>query len=284
MYPEGGEADAGGADYSGGIRQRLGFHLEALIPLILIIVILFFLAVKFGAITCGTAVIGPVACLIEGGEAPKRMLIIGNSSQEVLDVLNNNADLIDYVVRDASAFGRNPSDQLGQYDMVMLDQSAQADKSVPRVLGEGLADYVKSGGKLIVVMDSGIYREGAPDIVGWESTFEDIVPVRCDRVLDNQPVCERSFFVRGIIRSIDFDHEIVKGVEQIPADPNLRIQLDTFDVSVAGKELAYIEEPNSGRNFPGIVEKNLLIGKCIYFNYNPGYTPGVLENTIKYLN
>jgi len=284
VYPEGGEPEAGGADYGGGIRQRLGFHLEAVIPLILIIVILFFLAVKFGAISCNTPIVGPVACLIDGQDSPKRMLIIGNSSMQTLDALNQADDLVDYVVRDASAFGRNPADQLAQYDIVMLDQSQQADKTVPRVLGEDLADYVRSGGKLIVVMDSGIYREGAPDIVGWESTFDDIVPVKCDRVLDNQPVCERSFFVHGVIRAAVFDHDIMKGVDQIPADPMRKINLDTFDVSVSGKELAYIDDPSSGRNFPGIVEKNLIIGKSIYFNYNPGETPGVLENTIRYLS
>ena len=74
---------------------------------------------------------------------------------------------------------RNPRERLAQYDIVMLDQSQQADKTVSRVLGEAIERYVKTGGSLILVGDSGIYRTGidgriAFDVVGWRACISKV--------------------------------------------------------------------------------------------------------------
>jgi len=247
--------------------------METLKPIILLSVL--FLILVSG---CQNPIVDP-----NDYERPARVLIIGTSSQEVLNVMNNYPDLVDYIVQDASALGENPMNQLLQYDIIILDQSQQSDKAVSRVLGEAIANYVNNGGNLITVMDSGIYRKGAPDIVGWYSTFNDTIPVRCDRVLDNQPICEKKISVYGIIRVVEIDHNTVNGIEQVPQNPDLRLRLETFDLSVVGKEIAYIEDPATHYKYPGIIENRMLIGKSIFFNYNPGLTPEILKNTLQYM-
>lgn len=285
MYPEEGPA-APAENYGGGrgIKSTIAYNLEGLIPLILIVIIGFFLAVHFNIITSSTPVIGVAADLITGKSAPANMLIIGASSQEVIDVLNDSRDLVHYIIKTAESLERNPAEQLANYDIVMLDQSEQSDKSVSRELGEAIEAYVKRGGKLIVVGDSGIYRPGAYDILGWENTFHGIVPVNCDRVVNDMPVCLNKIAVRGKIYSEQEKHPIMLGIPVAPADPALYEYFETFDVSPTGKELAYIQDMGpTKKSYPAIVEKNLIIGKSIYFNYNPGITRGIFESTLRYL-
>ncbi len=283
MYPEGGGDAAPAADYYS--EPRGGFlskNLEGFIPLILILIIAFFLAIKFGVIGSSTPIIGVVADVFGGGGGPASMLIIGNSSQETINVLNESADLVQFRVKSAEDLERNPKEQLAQYDIILLDQSMESNKTVSRALGEAVENYVKSGGKLIVVKNSGIYRKNAPDVIGWEATFGDVVPVECDRVVAGKPTCTQPIVVKGKIYREDEDHQIMRGIEMAPADPNLDIVVEAFDVSRTGKEVAYIQDAVTKRYYTAIVEKNLIIGKSIYFNYNPGKTPGIFQETLEY--
>lgn len=280
MYPESGAAEGPVDDFSGGgggYGSRIGFNLEAFIPIILIIIIGLLLAMKFNIV--------PMPFDIPGFRSgPSEMLIIGASSIETLEVLNKSPDLVHYRQHiDPSYFERNPKDMIANYDVILLDQSEQADKTIPRRLGEAIEDWVKAGGKLIVVKDSGILREGAYDVIGWEATFNDVVPARCDRVIKGIPSCMVPYHVMGEIFKVDEDHRIMRGIERVPADPMELIILDTFDVTGTGKEIAYIQESGVPHTYPAIVEKNLVIGKSLYFNYNPGKTPGILEATLDYL-
>ncbi|AJF59660.1 MAG: hypothetical protein QT03_C0001G0152 [archaeon GW2011_AR10] len=284
VYPEGGAE--GGQEYypPADFKGKVGYHLEGVIPLILILIILFFVAIRFDIITSSTPLVGPIAEIFEGGAKPSSMLIIGATSQEVLDVLNDNDDLIRYRIKTADSLRRNPREQLAQYDIVMLDQSQEANKEVSRELGEGIEKYVAAGGNLIVVLDSGIRRPGAFDVIGWENTFGQTVPVSCDRVINDIPVCLDRRIVRGKLYREDEDHPILRGIEAFPAEPELFAIFETFDVTPTGKEIAYIQEASAARKtYPAIVEKPTLVGKSIYFNYNPGITRGILESTLRYM-
>lgn len=283
MYPEEGGAapEAGGG---GNFKYAVTHNLEGLIPVILILVIGFFLAVQFDVITSNTPVVGMVADLIKGKSQPASMLIIGATSQDVITILDDSRDLVHYRIMDPSMLERNPKEQLAYYDIVMLDQSEQANKSVSRELGEAIEAYVKRGGKLIVVLDSGITRPGAPDVAGWANTFGSVVPVSCDRVINNQPVCMNRISVMGKIYREDEEHPIMSGIPVAPADPAVNEYFTVLDVGTDGKEIAYIEDLGPvKKQYPAIVEKKLVIGKSIYFNYNPGTTRGIFESTIRYL-
>lgn len=284
MYPEEGGAAPEPAGMGGGIKYAVTRNLEGLIPVILILVIGFFLAVQFDVITSSTPVVGMVADLIKGKSQPANMLIIGATSQDVITILDDSRDLVVYRIMDPASLDRNPKEQLAYYDIVLLDQSEQANKSVSRELGEAIEAYVKRGGKLIVVLDSGITRPGAPDVAGWKNTFGSVVPVNCDRVINNQPVCMNRISVRGKVYSEDEEHPIMRGISVAPADPYVYEYFEVLDVTTDGKEIAYIEDAGpTKKQYPAIVEKKLVIGKSIYFNYNPGTTRGIFESTLRYL-
>jgi hypothetical protein len=75
----------------------------------------------------------------------------------------------------------------------------------------------------------------------------------------------------------------MKGIERVPAEGYAPLPLTTFPVTPTGKEIAFIEDVTTGDLYPAIVEKELLIGKSIYFNYDPGYTKGIFQATLRYL-
>lgn len=269
------ETETGVADEKQKYIKYGGITLAVLIIIALAITGLHFLLLQSGI---------DIFCAVLGCEEPTQMLIIGPSSQEALDVLNQNPSLVGYRIKTAVSLERNPKEQLMEYDIVLLDQSEQADKEVSLALGRAIEEYVKTGGSFILVKDSGIRRPDAPDVIGWKNTFRDIVPITCERkgTMD-LPSCINPVIVRGTINREDYDHEIMGGIEIAPAEPGLYLTLTTFDVTATGNEIAYIEEATTRKTYPAIVEKKLVVGKSIYFNYNPGKTPGILAATIEYL-
>ncbi len=281
MYPEEAGADSGPV---GGVRGGVTRNLEALIPLILIVIIAAFLGHKFG--------LWEIPFL--GGPEQIQMLVIGYPSVDLLADLENQTDLVYYRVKNASDLDIAPQEQLAQYDIVLLDQHMGAtpyEQSVSRTLGEALENYVRTGGKLIVVMDSGIYRSGgiygtgvATDVIGWKATFGDIIPVECDLGPGDIPTCTQPIAVTGRIHRIDFDHKIMEGIEIAPASAAYPpLSMITFKIKPAGNLVAQIKREGIADNYPGIVENRLLIGKVIYFNYDPAMTPGIWQNTLEYL-
>lgn len=286
MYPEGGNEPAPAADYSEPLPQRIGAHLEGLIPIILILIIGFFLALKFGVIDNRTPIIGTLADVLQpiAGQGKVRMLIIGSTSQEVVDIINERRDKIEYLIRTTDSLERNPVEQLANFDIVMLDQSEEANKEVSKKLGEAMQRFVKNGGKLILVGDSGIRRPDTFDVIGWRNTFGDIIPVECDRVANNIPTCTNPLLVNGKLLRSDERHRIMQGIDQYPADPFRNATFRVLDVTPTGRELAYIQSAGlDKKQYPAVVEKNLVIGKVIYFNYNPGVTRGIFESTLNYI-
>ncbi len=278
MYPQGGGNEPAGDDYlppEGGFKSRVASNIEGLIPLILIIIIAGYAGAKLGFWSIP---------FLDNRE-PVAMLIIGEPSHATQVVLDKDRDLVRYVIRNANDLSVSPEQQLQQYKIVLLDQSKQADKTVPRVLGDAINEWVKQGGKFIVVKDSGIYREGASDVVGWQATFGDIMPVMCNVEKDFVPTCTKPVHVRGRIYRQDWKHKIMEGIEVAPIDPDGVYFLETFNIAPTGNQVAFIKSVDTPAYYPGVVEKTWFgIGKVIYFNYDPGATEGILDNTLRYLS
>ncbi|MFH1664289.1 MAG: hypothetical protein ABH986_05830 [archaeon] len=279
MYDEGAGQEPMPQDFGAGdsgVHSKLKYSLEGIIPLVLIIVIIAFLGNQFG--------FWSIPGLTEKG--PMDMLIIGSPSVEFQSVLNQSKDLVRYDVRKADRLTTNARDILAQYDIVVLDQHLEADKEVSRQLGEAIQKYVSSGGKFILVMDSGIRRSNDAAILGWEATFGDIVPVKCDREgATDKPTCLNRIHVTGKIYRDDYDHPIMKGIEEAPMEGGAYL-LETFPVNVTGKQIAWIERypyENQAEQYPAIVEKKLVVGKSLYFGYDPGTAKGIFDATLKYL-
>jgi hypothetical protein len=283
MYPDEGGAGAGGGVGPAPTGRKLGINLEGFIPLILILVIAFFLMVKFGVISSSTPVIGGITGFVSSDEKAQ-VLVLGPSSVETMtELYKMDGDIIKVIQRDVASVERNPKYTLAQYDIVILDQSQTASKAVSPRLGEAIEEYVKKGGKLITVLDSGIYQPGAFDVVGWEATFGDVIPVECTRIYEGNPSCTQRILVRGKLYSQMDDHQIMKGHEEFPIFVGETANFETFDLTPTGNELAYLQDSATLQTYPAIVEKKLIVGKSIFFNYNPGYTSDIFRETIKYL-
>jgi len=277
----------GGAPESG---KKMPVGLKVLIALAAIgavaIIAVPLLAWQFGLVNLPTGIFGPAA--------PMQMLVIGQPSPELITELNTQNDIVYYQEKDSAAMEVAPQEKLAKYDVVLLDQHLGAthfEKSVGRALGEALENYVKTGGNLIVVMDSGIYRSGgiygtsvATDVVGWEANFGDMMPVECDLGKDNEPTCKQPIAVTGKVYREAQGHRIMAGIEVAPADPNYgSLTLVIFNVKPIGDKIAFIKGVTATPYYPAIVEKKQLRGKAIYFNYDPAMTPTIWSNTLEYL-
>ena len=282
MYPEEGGGEAMPAP--SGRRSIVSRNLEGLIPLILIIIIAAFLGHRFG--------LWQIPFL--GDRGPIKMLVIGEPSIHLMSDLDTQRDLVYYQIKEPAGLEFAPREQLANYDVILLDQHLGANpyqKSVSRTLGEAIENYVKTGGKLVVVMDSGIYRSGgiygtgvASDVIGWAATFKDIIPVDCDIGTNDRATCVQPIVLTGKVHRVDYDSKIMEGIEVAPADPAYGpLTILTFDVKPTGNIIAYIKNIATASYYPAIVEKRLLIGKVVYFNYDPAMTPGIWSNTLEYL-
>ena len=258
----------------GGFTSR-ATSIEGLIPIIIVLIIAIYAGAKFGFFDLPLPGIG---------QEPVRMLVIGDPSPTLKSILDEDRDLVRYTIRDAYSLSVAPKEQLTQYKIIMIDQSRSADKSMPRRLGDAIAEWVKTGGKLNIVKDSAIYRPGATDVVGWKATFGDIVPVECDIERDFVHSCTRPIHVTAKIFQSDWKHKIVEGIEVAPADPDAVLFLETFNVTPLCIQISYIQNVTTPAWNPAVVDKTWFgSGKVIYFNYDPGATKGIFENTIKYL-
>ncbi len=279
MYDEAGGADP--APMGGGLPR---FNLEGLIPLILLVIIGIASLNYFGVVDIP---------YLPKGSSQVQLLFIGEPSLGEKVVLDNLSYMLTYRIRDARTFGNAASEELSQYDIVILDQSL-SDKSVSVSLGEAIKNYVNKGGKLIVVKNSGIYQSiglggsVATDVVGWKATFGEIMPMECVLGPTNVPTCGegQEINIAGRIRRQVYDHPIMLGIELTPPEGVAPYQLRTFAIQAneGAKTIAYVQSEGTPMTYPAILEKKSFpFGTVIYFNYDPGYTPGILTNTIKYL-
>ena len=263
--------------------SNLKLKLETIIPIIVIIGVILLIVFKTNVLSGGIP-------LFEGKGAA--VLVIGSPSPEFTRVLNDaeNKDVIRSLrTVTIDSIQHNPKDMIKNYDIIILDQSLSSDKSITRTVGEAIKSYVQSGGKFILVLNSGIERPGDASVIGWTATFGDIIPVKCDPTLYSVPSCKNQLNMNGIIYATRSDsknagYKIMYGIDRVPAlEAAGLIQTVTFDVSPTGTEIAYLQDARSGKVVPAIVEQPLLLGKVIYFNYNPGLSEAIFVNTIKYL-
>jgi hypothetical protein len=271
-----------GSDFDVGADRKLGggakIKWETLLPVIIIIAVIILIVFKTNILASGFDFLN-----VNQGA---RILVLGAPSTEFRNILvdQENKDLIKetrFMALDA--IDHNPEERIKGYDIIILDQSKQSDKTITRRTANAITNYVNKGGKLIVVLNSGIKRADDVSVLGWQASFGNIIPVRCDPEL-SVPSCLSQRELVGTLYTAREDHPIVKGIIQVPAvDTYGPIRTETFNVAADGKEIAYLEDSRTKKTYTGIVEKPLLSGKVIYFNFNPAISKQIVINTIKYL-
>ncbi len=253
---------------------------ETVLPVVVIILVVLLIIFKTNIFSAGLG-------LFSSGKG-MTMLVIGSPTQEFKAILSDaeNRDLIQNVrYSDTQSLEHNPYERIKGYNIIILDQSNQTDKTISRSLGEAITAYVRNGGKLIVVGNSGIERPGDVSVLGWKATFGDIVPVGCEPTTLGIPSCKRGLYIHATIHAAKEDHPIMYGILRVPALESAGyLYTETFDVPIYGSEIAYVKDEVNGKVYTGIVEKqNMLGGKVIYFNFNPGLSNAIFVNTLQYL-
>lgn len=276
----GSDFDAGtskdsGKKHFGGVSVKW----ETVLPIAVIIIVLLLIVFKTNILSGGASLLGG------GGGA--RILVLGAPSQGLRDILNDqeNKDIIkESRIMTLESIDHNPAERIKGYDIIILDQSAQTDKTISRRTADAITTFVKKGGKLMIVLNSGIQRPGDVSVLGWQASFDDIVPVRCDTV-GSKPSCLQPIDIQGTLYSSMEEHPIMKGITQIPAvETSGPIRTRTYDLQVIGKEIAYLEDSRTKKYYVAISEQSLIIGKVVHINFEPGISKALIINTIKYLS
>lgn len=275
-----------GSDFDAGIGTDSGKKLfggvsvkwENILPIAVIIIVLLLIVFRTNILSGGASIMG--------SNTGVKILVLGAPSNEFREILNDqeNKDLIREVrYMTLESIQHNPVERIKGYNIIILDQSTQSDKSVSRRTADAITSYVKRGGKLIIVLNSGIQRPDDVSVLGWQANFGDIIPVRCD-VVGSRPSCLSPIEMQGTLYTITEDHPIMRGILKIPAiETSGPIRTRTFDVQVVGKELSFLEDSRTKKNYVAVSEQSLLMGKVVHFNFNPGISKAIVINTIKYL-
>ncbi|HNW05796.1 MAG TPA: hypothetical protein PK655_01980 [archaeon] len=272
-----------GSDFDmGGSKKVFGgskIKWETLLPIIIIIVVILLIVFRTNILATGLNIFG--------AKQGAKILILGAPSPEFRAILTDqeNKDIIKEArFMTLDSISHNPEERIKNYDIIILDQSMQADKTVTRRTGEAITNYVRKGGRLIVVLNSGIKRPDDPSVLGWQANFGGIVPVNCYNS-GGTPSCLSQRDLQGTLYVIKEDHPVVKGITQVPAvETSGSIRTQTFDVSIDGTEIAYLEDSRTKKTYTGIVEEPLLMGKVIYFNFNPAISKAIVIKTIQYMS
>jgi len=298
MYDDaagGGDPLASYGDEGGsGFFDKIKAHSEVWIPIVLIIILFLFLSIYFGLIDARSIPLigGLVSDLL--GEY-KQVLVIGEpwdgpyANDSILEIFSEGTNARAYKIKQVSSaqnFVHNPKEQLKNYELIILDQSMLADKSIPPDLAEALVDWVYTGSKLIIVGDSGIYMTGRPEVLGLPAVFnESMAPVDCYAPIDNLPTCTTPIPIQGIWYN-QYKTNIFEGIDKIPPNPLVQgmqgLPFTTFNVAPQGEEWAYLQDVVTGKTYSAIVKRSYGFGKVIYFNYQEvGMTPKIFEQVVE---
>ncbi|MDD3159783.1 MAG: hypothetical protein PHQ98_02340 [Candidatus ainarchaeum sp.] len=286
MYPEDG-AGAGpiGADPVGGFNPIKRFNLEGLVPLILLIIVGIVSLNYFGVINVP---------FLPGSSEKVNVLFLGIPSLQEANSLDSMKQFLNYQIRDPQSFSDYASEELIQYNVIILDQSNTTDRSLTLAMSDALQKFVQKGGKLVVVLNSGVYRNVqfnnaiASDALGWEVNLGEYSPADCVPNAVGLNACKpgAEISVIGRIKKNDFKNEIMKPFDISPPIGSSPLQLRTLAIqpTSGSTQIAYIDVENSPKTYPAIIVKdNFLGGTVVYFNYDPGATPTIFSRTMQLL-
>lgn len=269
--------------------KKKNAYAEAALPVALLIILALIFAVKLGFINLGG---------ISLFSKPTTVLILTDdpTSQEIqatLQVLHKDASYYQIKTRTMTLTPnkRIYAKSLADADVIMLYEVDNKVLSVEQ--RKELAKYLKAGGKLLVVKDSGTYvpqcdvlgtncDPQAREWVGW-MFLSDYMPVECD----DEASCQPQSVSDAVIESIDTDNPIVKPFADRPinigtTDAIVQLQPSDNGVDVADIYVGGVDNPQAV--FPAITVSEGMFGtKVIHFNFDPWQSKALLINAILYL-
>jgi hypothetical protein len=240
-----------------------------MIPLILILVIAVFAAGKLGLVNfSGIPVLDSLfpAQLI-------RIAIVGQDNPQMDNLISSapfqSAGVVYSGSLDQSVISEGV---LNNYNVVILYGEPACSLTARRAI----ADYVKGGGKLIVLQNACTLVPGDPSAYGWNAgvaALGDVMPVTAGLV-GNQPAQWTNSSVTGTLKIANQNSPIFNGVFNFtftstvtPVTPTGNSEIDAYTIL-----------PTTGTTpspiLYTIVESNgftsgLVLGKVLYFAYDP---------------
>ncbi|MBI4214511.1 hypothetical protein HY546_00805 [archaeon] len=279
--------------------QREHKRFESLIPILILVIIGIVLLGKTTSTLCGIPGISSLFC---GGEQVN-LLILGDftstsSSRTTVQApqletfLNGPIARSDYHIQYVEA----TPDLIGTtgallkgFDIVVM----AGERAYTRSAKDRIGEYIRGGGKIILIGDAGTTDPDEPALQGWGIIGEMPVELAFSANLDTPITLAHSEQFPVELRLVDIFHEIVKGYGprfQIAQQSTTNCgTVNLIDVNIAsgGSPLAYVRQDTATSKTvrPAVVTRDtgFLGGKVVYFAYDPGCTPNMFLSTIKWL-
>ena len=240
-------------------------NIEGVLPLVLLIVIAFFVLQFLRVIPC----VIPIGC---GGEA--KVMVIGTPSADVIATLTGKEATmkgIHYPINFDQTY--ITPDMLKNFNVVIL----QGDPYFDMNTREAINQYVQGGGKLIVVGDAGSKHPTYANVAGWAWPAGNGIPVPAKLI--GEWAGWSAVAYGSQIRMADINHPIVKGLKLVGSQ--LQMPSQVFKVNSKGKVIIAID--TNGGTLPALIEGGAGLGDVLYFAYDPGQTPEMLLVAVTYL-
>lgn len=265
--------------YGGPVAGK-STHLESSIPLILIVILAIFIAGNFGIIDMSSV---PLLGSVFGGKAIK-VTVIGKPSPDLVSHITSK-DARDAQIWYAGNGLRQElltAGSLKQFDVVILQNIPTCDRNARRVITE----WVKGGGKLIVVGDACTRVEGDTAAFGWGvgGLLSDIMPAVIGGLTsEKEPI--KFGCSTGVMRVIEFGSPIVAGIkDERVSVRTIEVQPNSNSRIIAALDCSDTSRANAPSTYAILETTSFLTGKTVYFAYDPGATSrSLFLNTLKYL-
>ncbi|MFH1199961.1 MAG: hypothetical protein V1708_02750 [Candidatus Micrarchaeota archaeon] len=222
-----------------------------------------------------------------GSSKPIRVGVVGVTSHDLKNVLTTSefqAAGVTYGTGDGLNADNLTESMLANLDVAILSGQQTCDRTSRKIV----TDWVKRGGKLIVIGDPCTRITDDPQAIGWDvgiGLLGDIMPAKIGGVTpEREPITTGCS--SGRLKFLNPDHPIQSGVTNFQfsgrtinvfpsANSNLVATIDCSDAARASAPASYAILESAG----------LLTGKVVYFAFDPAVNSRKLFlNTLKYLS
>ena len=243
------------------------------LPIIALLAITIIALVVLGVVVeVDTAV--PVNVEVEPEDTSIDVIVVGVPSSDVVKVLSSSeaqAEDIHYPINLDPSFVTLK--MLQEYDVVII----QGDPYFDMIVREAIGDYVNEGGSLVAVGDAGSKHPEYSNVAGWAWPSGQGIPVPAQLI--GQWSGYSDVASGSALRLTDVNHPIVKGMKI--KGSKLEAPSQIFKVTSEGEVIVAIDTDEG--TLPAVIEGSSGTGKVVYFSFDPGQTPSLLLNTIRYL-
>jgi len=253
---------------------------ESVVPLILIIILAVFIAAKFNYIDLHS--IPLIGSLFPASYI--KIVVIGNPSSTFVNVMQSE----DYRIAGLTYAGAIRQEAvvpgvLKNFDIVILQGTPICDRTARKVLG----DYVKGGGRLLVVGDSCTRVNDDPNAVGWDigiGSLGDVIPVAYGGIIAHERIGDPTFSADGKFKIVSPYHPIFNGILNFGFYGTLVGVIPNANSDVLAYVDTYGGKPTAPATFAIVESRSMLGGKTMYFAFDPSTTSrNMLMNTLLYM-